>query len=201
MIKNSKFLILLSVAIILLGAFIFNFLKSRNPKEQELIGGQKDSHGCLIGAGYSWCEVKQKCLRAWEEKCEQEATDKTDETSNWETYSNDKYKFKLKLPSTWSGYKVNSGQYPSYSYVGFSFGEPHQPFEIFKIVIYTKEQWDAIANKSLFTLLNKTDDQILVCDGCCSATGDFSGGGQFDQFQIERCKEVPNILKTFKVIN
>lgn len=35
----------------------------------ELIGGQKDEHGCLIGAGYSWCEPKQKCLRAWEEGC------------------------------------------------------------------------------------------------------------------------------------
>lgn len=36
---------------------------------QELIGGQKDVHGCLIAAGYSWCEPKQRCLRIWEEKC------------------------------------------------------------------------------------------------------------------------------------
>jgi hypothetical protein len=35
----------------------------------QLIGGQKDEHGCLIGAGYSWCETKQKCLRIWEETC------------------------------------------------------------------------------------------------------------------------------------
>lgn len=33
------------------------------------IGGQEDEHGCLIGAGYSWCEAKQKCLRVWEEEC------------------------------------------------------------------------------------------------------------------------------------
>lgn len=33
------------------------------------IGGQKDEHGCLIGAGYSWCEAKNKCLRVWEEDC------------------------------------------------------------------------------------------------------------------------------------
>jgi hypothetical protein len=37
--------------------------------EDDLIGGQKDEHGCLIGAGYSWCEEKQKCLRDWEEEC------------------------------------------------------------------------------------------------------------------------------------
>src|SRR3989339_291323 len=37
--------------------------------EPGLIGGQKDEQGCLIGAGYSWCEAKQKCLRVWEEAC------------------------------------------------------------------------------------------------------------------------------------
>lgn len=35
-----------------------------------LLGGDKDAHGCIPSAGYSWCEAKQKCLRAWEEKCE-----------------------------------------------------------------------------------------------------------------------------------
>ncbi len=36
---------------------------------EPLIGGQKDAHGCLVAAGYSWCEPKQKCLRVWEERC------------------------------------------------------------------------------------------------------------------------------------
>jgi|GEM_PF-3934956 len=36
---------------------------------EALIGGQKDAGGCLVGAGYSWCEAKQKCLRVWEEPC------------------------------------------------------------------------------------------------------------------------------------
>lgn len=35
----------------------------------QIIGGDKDSQGCLVGAGYSWCESKQKCLRIWEESC------------------------------------------------------------------------------------------------------------------------------------
>jgi len=34
-----------------------------------LIGGETDEHGCLVAAGYSWCEEKQKCLRSWEENC------------------------------------------------------------------------------------------------------------------------------------
>ncbi len=34
-----------------------------------LVGGDKDEHGCIGSAGYSWCEAKQKCLRVWEEPC------------------------------------------------------------------------------------------------------------------------------------
>ena len=33
------------------------------------IGWDKDEHGCLISAWYSWCVLKNKCLRSWEENC------------------------------------------------------------------------------------------------------------------------------------
>ncbi len=36
---------------------------------EPLIGGDKDAHGCLVAAGYSWCQSKNKCLRVWEENC------------------------------------------------------------------------------------------------------------------------------------
>jgi len=39
--------------------------------EEELIGGDKDEHGCVLMGGYTWCEAKQKCLRTWEEPCEE----------------------------------------------------------------------------------------------------------------------------------
>lgn len=35
----------------------------------QIIGGDTDEHGCLLAAGYSWCQTKQTCLRAWEEFC------------------------------------------------------------------------------------------------------------------------------------
>lgn len=38
--------------------------------KNQIVGGDKDAHGCIGSAGYSWCETKQKCLRVWEEKCE-----------------------------------------------------------------------------------------------------------------------------------
>lgn len=37
--------------------------------EEPLVGGDRDEHGCIGSAGYMWCEVKQKCLRVWEEPC------------------------------------------------------------------------------------------------------------------------------------
>jgi len=36
---------------------------------QSVVGGDKDAHGCIGSAGYTWCEAKQKCLRSWEEPC------------------------------------------------------------------------------------------------------------------------------------
>ena len=42
---------------------------------EHLIGGDKDEHGCLIAAGYSWCEEKNICLQTFKEGC----TEKDDE--------------------------------------------------------------------------------------------------------------------------
>jgi len=49
---------------------------AENQAKGQLIGGDKDAGGCLVGAGYSWCELKQKCLRVWEEACVDEDTQK-----------------------------------------------------------------------------------------------------------------------------
>ena len=38
------------------------------------VGCDRDSHGCIGSAGYSWCESKQKCLRIWEENCSDNST-------------------------------------------------------------------------------------------------------------------------------
>lgn len=34
-----------------------------------IVGGDRDKHGCIGSAGYSWCAPKNKCLRVWEEQC------------------------------------------------------------------------------------------------------------------------------------
>ncbi len=34
-----------------------------------LVGSDRDSHGCIPSAGYTWCNASQKCIRSWEENC------------------------------------------------------------------------------------------------------------------------------------
>lgn len=41
---------------------------------RKLIGGDRDKHGCIGSAGYSWCDEKQKCIRVWEEECASSTT-------------------------------------------------------------------------------------------------------------------------------
>ncbi len=33
-------------------------------------GDERDEHGCIASAGYIWCNSKNKCLRTWEEQCD-----------------------------------------------------------------------------------------------------------------------------------
>jgi len=85
--KNLLISVLLFLVIGLSLALFKKIKQSENKPEilptptKQLIGRDKDEHGCLIAAGYSWCEAKQKCLRIWEEPCEAvTAAPTTDET-------------------------------------------------------------------------------------------------------------------------
>ena len=63
--KNTKLIITIAIFLLLAivgGIFYFNYNSNTDKK---LIGGDKDSHGCLIGAGYSWNESEKACVREW----------------------------------------------------------------------------------------------------------------------------------------
>ncbi len=49
---------------------------------ENIVGGDQDEHGCIGSAGYSWCEVKNKCLRVWEEKCDIDPINSLPENDN-----------------------------------------------------------------------------------------------------------------------
>ena len=68
--KEQEWYIIIAAAIfiITIAAIYFAYWCQSNPAPAPL-GGDRDIHGCIPSAGYSWCEAKQKCLRPWEEAC------------------------------------------------------------------------------------------------------------------------------------
>jgi hypothetical protein len=37
--------------------------------KRNFVGGDKDVHGCIPSAGYSWCPALKSCVRPWEQPC------------------------------------------------------------------------------------------------------------------------------------
>ncbi len=70
--QKIKFLAIGVILGLFVGFFIAYFLvvsnaiAPENNLQNELIGGQRDNHGCLGPAGYSWDEELGVCARAWE---------------------------------------------------------------------------------------------------------------------------------------
>ncbi|MDD3679289.1 MAG: hypothetical protein PHX72_00280 [Candidatus Shapirobacteria bacterium] len=70
---NRLVLLFFFLVLILVGLLFYWSLCYKD--NSQLIGGERDEGGCLIGAGYQWCEPKQKCLRPWEEDCLEDYSD------------------------------------------------------------------------------------------------------------------------------
>lgn len=111
--KNNKgivpiFIVLIVGVVVILAGGVGYYLvkKEKVPivQEQQLIGGDKDEYGCIGSAGYSWCEIKQKCLRIWEEECEKEIVSTINSTTTlfridgWKLYSDNENYFELQYP-------------------------------------------------------------------------------------------------------
>ncbi|MFH1224942.1 MAG: hypothetical protein V1676_04015 [Candidatus Diapherotrites archaeon] len=56
-------------AVLALGLIALSFGCAQQQGNGQIVGGDKDEHGCIGSAGYSWCGAKQECLRTWEEEC------------------------------------------------------------------------------------------------------------------------------------
>jgi len=56
------------VLVVILGGLIFWMPKNseQDLSNEPLIGGERDEHGCLGPAGYSWNVAVNACLREWE---------------------------------------------------------------------------------------------------------------------------------------
>lgn len=49
-------------------------------KEALKVGDDKDEHGCISSAGYTWCEVQKDCIRLWEKGIRLHAINETNKT-------------------------------------------------------------------------------------------------------------------------
>lgn len=49
-------------------------------KKETVAGGDKDEHGCIASAGYTWSEVQKDCIRLWEKGVRMKAVDDAGKT-------------------------------------------------------------------------------------------------------------------------
>ncbi|MGN8185327.1 hypothetical protein ACTJLD_04990 [Burkholderia sp. 22088] len=63
----KRFVPSLSLAATLACAFALSACAAPStPPAPPMVGSDRDAHGCIGSAGYSWCETTQRCERPWE---------------------------------------------------------------------------------------------------------------------------------------
>ena len=67
--KNTKIFISILVVVLIVILGLFYFSKNKGGSSNQIVGGDRDAHGCIGSAGYSWCEAKVSCIRVWESYC------------------------------------------------------------------------------------------------------------------------------------
>ncbi len=60
--KNASIIVVV-LSILLVGCANH---QSKGSNNDSVVGSDKDKHGCIGSAGYSWCARSKKCERPWE---------------------------------------------------------------------------------------------------------------------------------------
>lgn len=53
---------------------------SEKSEKEAVVGADKDGHGCIASAGYTWSEVQKDCIRLWEKGVRMKAVDDAGKT-------------------------------------------------------------------------------------------------------------------------
>lgn len=173
--KKKNILVFLAAVVILMGGiFVVRFLvggnedswicdsgqwvrhgnpssgKPSKPCGGTIVGGDRDEHGCIGSAGYSWCGNLNKCIRPWEETCVniksiKEETKLYKLSVEYPTFSDEGLNneiegdvnkmiadFKKQSTENWSERKQNDVATPDY---------PEQPFDLF--ISWTSQQMNS----------------------------------------------------------
>ena len=76
-VEHNKWVLLAIAILVVILIIVIVMIRDRMDNgggDSLIIGGDEDENGCLISAGYLWCESKNKCLRQWEEFCPELST-------------------------------------------------------------------------------------------------------------------------------
>lgn len=79
---------LMSICLVCTGALLASCGSSAGKKAEAadntgkttVVGNDKDEHGCIASAGYTWCEVQKDCIRLWEKGVRMNAIEDRDKT-------------------------------------------------------------------------------------------------------------------------
>ena len=76
-------------------------LSSCSTSKQAKVGSDRDKHGCIASAGFTWSEVRKDCIRTFEIGTKlNNATNKNATTSAFVIFSSDSSVAELFLPDT-----------------------------------------------------------------------------------------------------
>lgn len=141
---------------------------------QDLASNDRDAHGCIGSAGYQWCEVMQKCIRQWEEKCEAAAQPADAVIKDWIPYMVSlkafdlNFSFDLKYPTDWeiSGADTSSLAYwlrpKSLSQISRSSGPLDWPGIIITVYdLETAKKYNADTPQTLDALAAQTREEMI----------------------------------------
>ncbi|MFH1545884.1 MAG: lipoprotein [Patescibacteria group bacterium] len=105
-------------------------------------------------------------------------------------YQNQDFNFSLEFPESWVGYKVTQHRISEKKAdICFSFENNHVC--ILQINVFPAEEWVALGNKKpVDKIVGQKENMVFVADFSSLCEGDF---------QCARGKEVPEIIKTFKL--
>jgi len=74
--------------------------QNKNNNSSNIVGNDKDSHGCIASAGYRWSVVQNKCVRPWEESIQLHAVQNAEgaETAAFALTDSSKQKMEVFVP-------------------------------------------------------------------------------------------------------
>lgn len=71
---------------------------SQSKNNKQLIGGDRDEHGCIASAGYQWSELLKDCIRPFEKGAQLKSTDEKSTSAAYLVFNNDSSKIEVFMP-------------------------------------------------------------------------------------------------------